>query len=394
LFGGSRSGKTFILIYAIIVRACKEKSRHIILRKHFNHVKRSIVLDTFPKVMALCFPNLKAKLNKTDYYVSLPNGSEIFFGGLDDGERVEKILGTEFSTLYFNEASEIDYSSVMLVLTRLAEKNNLTKKVYIDFNPPTKSHWSYHLFIKKLDPRENKPLKDELNYTYLKMNPEDNLINLDEDYLSMLESLPDKERERFLHGDFADESDGQVYYSFLRDKHLKNLTKNIGTIFIGMDFNVNPMTAVVCQLIDGKLNVFDEIFLQNSDTYKMCHELKKRNYTGATIIPDSTGRNRKTSGMSDFQILEQAGFKIRSTHNPFVGDRINNVNRCFQQDLCLISPSCGKLIFDLEKVSWKNGDIDKRTDPMLSHISDALGYALYSLLPFNKFEHKMKEQER
>ena len=53
LFGGSRSGKTFIIIFAIFVRACKERSRHVILRQHFNHVKVSIWLDTMVKVLAL-----------------------------------------------------------------------------------------------------------------------------------------------------------------------------------------------------------------------------------------------------------------------------------------------------------------------------------------------------
>jgi phage terminase large subunit len=107
LYGGSRSGKTFILIYALIIRACKTKSRHAIVRKTFSSVKRSIFLDTLPKVMAICFPDLPIKYNKTDFYVTLPNGSEIWLCGLDDS-RVEKILGMEFSTIYFNEASELD----------------------------------------------------------------------------------------------------------------------------------------------------------------------------------------------------------------------------------------------------------------------------------------------
>ena len=95
LYGGARSGKTFVLTRAIITRAIKSAgSRHLIARYRFNHVKNSVGLDTFPKVMKLCYPGLKYKIDKSDWYVKFPhNGAEIWFGGLDEKERTEKILG-------------------------------------------------------------------------------------------------------------------------------------------------------------------------------------------------------------------------------------------------------------------------------------------------------------
>ena len=89
LFGGSRSGKTFIAVRRVIARALKApKSRHAMLRFRFNAIKASIVYDTFPKVMEVCFPGLSYTLNKTDWFATLPNGSEIWFGGLDDKEKI------------------------------------------------------------------------------------------------------------------------------------------------------------------------------------------------------------------------------------------------------------------------------------------------------------------
>ena len=103
-FGGSRSGKTFTKIRTTAFRAlAAPDSRHAILRFRFNHVKAAIVHDTFPKVMRLCFPQVPYKLDKTDYYASFPNNSEIWFGGLDDKERTEKILGQEYATIFLNE---------------------------------------------------------------------------------------------------------------------------------------------------------------------------------------------------------------------------------------------------------------------------------------------------
>lgn len=394
LFGGSRSGKTFILVYAIIVRALKVKSKHAIIRLHFNSVKRSVWNDTLPKVLSTCFPELKCKWNKTDYILDLPNGSQIFILGLDDGQRTEKILGLELSTVYINEASQVDYNSVQIALSRLAEKNALIKRAWFDFNPATKTSWSYYLFIKKLDPIDDVPLANPDNYVSLQMNPESNMENIDENYLAMLQSMPEKERARFLHGEFTDEANGAVYYSFKIDEHVKEFERKPGTIFVGMDYNVMPMTAVVGQFYDNKFWIFDEIWLENSDTYKMCDELKRKGYSGARICPDSTGANRKTSGQSDFEILRKAGFIIESTYNPFVVDRCNNANRLLQDNRVFIHPRCKKLINDLSKVSWKDNKIDPGPKKMLGHISDAWSYFLWKLEPFRSDVGRVTTSER
>lgn len=97
LYGGARSTKTFTIVRNIVTRALiAPKSRHAVLRFRFSHVKASVIYDTFPKVMELCFPGIPYKLNKSDWFATLPNDSEIWFGGLDDKERTEKILGNEY----------------------------------------------------------------------------------------------------------------------------------------------------------------------------------------------------------------------------------------------------------------------------------------------------------
>ena len=109
LSGGSRSGKTFIICYALVVRALKAAgSRHLITRFHFRDVKNAVGRDTMPRVLKLI--GTPYSLDRTDWFFTLPNGSEIWLGGLDDDERVEKILGMEYSTIYYNEASQISYT--------------------------------------------------------------------------------------------------------------------------------------------------------------------------------------------------------------------------------------------------------------------------------------------
>lgn len=381
-YGGSRSGKTFNIIRAIIIRASKHRSRHVILRLNFNHCKTSIWLDTLPKVLRLCFPDLLVTWNKSDYFLVLPNGSEIWIGGLDDDKRVEKILGKEYSTIFFNECSQISWSSIQVALTRLAEKSDLRNKAYYDENPPTKRHWSYWVFVKKIHPDTAEALEHG-DYESILMNPNDNIENIDENYLKILNSLDEKQKARFLLGEFNEDSDGQAYYSFSRDVNVMAVSDSHkqGSTLIGMDFNVQPMTAVIGNYINKIFYIHDEVFLENSDTFKMCSELKRKGYKGSRIYPDSTGANRKTSGKSDHAILNEDGFTVVQTRNPFVTDRVNNVNRLLRDGRIIIDPKCKKLINDLEKVTWKNDDLDQKTDKMLTHISDALGYLCHAIDP-------------
>lgn len=220
LYGGSRSGKTFLHVRNIILRAIKAPdSRHAILRYRFNHIKAAIILDTFPKVMKLCFPELQLKrdydISKTDWYATMPGNSQIWFGGLDDKERTEKILGQEHVTLYLNEASQIPKQSRDVAATRLAQlvyqhdamgnKSKILKpRMFYDCNPTNKMHWTYKMFIQKIDPETKISLPNPENYVHLQMNPGDNVENLSEEYLSNLGTLSARLRKRFLAGEFAD----------------------------------------------------------------------------------------------------------------------------------------------------------------------------------------------
>ena len=210
LFGGSRSGKTFIIIRGIIIRAIKYRSKHLIVRFRFNHAKASIIYDTLPKVLEICFPGLPHKWNKSDWFVEFPNGSQIWIGGIDDKKRVEKILGNEYSTIYINEASQIDdFDTVGMLMTRLAEKNELNLRMWYDFNPPSKKHWTFRYFVEGINPDDLKPLKDKI--PFLVMNPMDNLDNLPETYLGRLDRLPMRQRQRFKLGEFTLDVDGALW---------------------------------------------------------------------------------------------------------------------------------------------------------------------------------------
>lgn len=219
LYGGSRSGKTFLLCYAIATRALRaDKSRHGIFRKTNVAVKQSIGKDTFPKVMQLAYPTAEWKWNEQDGYFLFGNGSEVWLSGLDDKERVDKVLGKEFATIYENEASEISYDAHTTLASRLAQKVAVTagtgeflaQKNYIDLNPTTQSHWTYKMFVQGIEPIEKRPLPRD-DYVWGVANPSDNAENLDPQYVAGLALLPKAKRDRFFEGKFSGDSNDALW---------------------------------------------------------------------------------------------------------------------------------------------------------------------------------------
>ncbi len=211
--GGTRSGKTFLIVRAILMRALQEKdSRHAILRFHANAARASISLGTLPQVASLCFPGMMLKEHRQDGYFALPNGSRIWIGGLDDKDRVEKILGLEYATIFLNEASQIPYSSALIAFTRLAQSTHkIRQHAFVDLNPSGKLHWTNVLFGEKRDPVSMRMLKDPENYKRAFLNPPDNEANLSKEFLESLENLPEKQRKRFYEGVYVDEVDDALW---------------------------------------------------------------------------------------------------------------------------------------------------------------------------------------
>lgn len=230
LYGGSRSGKTALFCYGIAVRALAAAgSRHAIFRRYGVAVKQSIGLDTMPKVLKLAWPDLAVTWRDQDGYFQLPNGSEVWLAGLDDKERVDKVLGKEFATLYFNEASEIPYQSYLVAQTRLAQSvqtvagASLRLKDFVDLNPTTRAHWTYRLWRDGVNPDDESPVNRD-DYAWGQVNPLDNAANLPEDYIESLQQLPERQRRRFFDGEYSGDNENALW----RRDMFKRVTKRNG----------------------------------------------------------------------------------------------------------------------------------------------------------------------
>lgn len=229
LFGGSRSGKTFLALRAIAIRAMKApRSRHAVLRHRFNAIVSSVVMDTWPRMLELCYPTVGVIVNRSQWFAQFPNGSQVWFGGLDDKERTEKILGNEYATIFLNECSQIPWASRNIALTRLAQKaavdvegmapQALKLRMLYDMNPPDKGHWTYRYFVELRDPESREPLKHPGDTAYFQLNPQDNLANLPDGYIATLQGMSARMQRRFLYGEFRDANPDALFPQESLDK--------------------------------------------------------------------------------------------------------------------------------------------------------------------------------
>jgi hypothetical protein len=209
---------------------------------------------------------------------------------------------------------------------------------------------------------------------------------------------------------------GRAYFAFPRVANLKpGVYLPHLPLYWSLDFNVNPMCSVICQVEDtttrdmamvgrslSVVRVLDEIILPNSNTEEACRVFQERtapwiarqNSVELRIYGDAAGGARSTAGKSDYQIIKeffrrapefQVTYHVPQA-NPKVRDRINAVNSKQRNALDMVGlladPKCKRLMRDLEQVAWKadsngrmTGEIDK-SNAELTHVSDALGYLI------------------
>jgi len=191
---------------------------------------------------------------------------------------------------------------------------------------------------------------------------------------------------------------GRVYYTFDRTRHVGNYPFNPELpIWVGCDFNIDPMTAVILQpQPNGQVWCVDEIFLRSSNVLEVAEEIERRYWRhmgNIAIYPDPAGGARQHArGESSLDIFREKGFhKIlyRKKH-PMVQDRVNCMNRMFEdakgESKLFIDMNCRKAIESLEQTLYREGtgDIDKAASA--EHITDAMGYPIELMFPTKKIQ--------
>ena len=320
---------------------------------------------------------IKGKYHKTDHEYTISWNGRKYTCMLASAQIPEHIAGLNITDACLDEfdilREEAQEDIYNIVISRLREAPNGTLSIV---TTPEGYRFTHKLYCEQ---HANDP-----KYKLIKAKTTDNFF-LPPSYIESLYSQFDALLvRRYIDGEFVNLNNMAAYYAFLRDKNVKPLPAiQPGRLLIGIDFNVNPMTAAVCQQADNNILVKSEYYIRNSNTSQLCQAIRG-DFPDHEIIacPDMTGKNRKTSAdITDLQILQRYGFQILGFNkNITERGRLNIVNNMLDKKRLLVDPSCVHVIKDLEQVTTnEQGFIPKKADDPLTHISDALGYVCVAL---------------
>ena len=374
LISGRRFGKTYLTIVEMMKLACQ--TNKIIW----------YVAPTLKMAKEICWSDLKRVLaeynwiediNETTLSIRIKKTNSII--SLKGAENFDSLRGTGLDFLILDEFADIDKRTWFEVLrASCADKE---ARVLFTGTPRGYGNWSYELFLKgKKDPEW-----ESFQFTTL----EGGMVSKEELEQAKQDIDIRTFRQEF-EGSFENYA-GAVYYNFHAVDNVKS--KNIDwskPLHIGLDFNVDPMSACVAQLEKDTIHFVDEIVIYSSNTDEMVEEIRNRYGTKQKIFvyPDPACRQRKTSagGKTDLTILQNAGFNVKCKlkHSP-IRDRINAVNSRLKsadgKRYIFISPSCKIMIKGLQRQIYKENTNIPDKEEGYDHMNDSIGYLIEIVKP-------------
>jgi len=366
--GGLGSGKTYAgAVWAVLMAIENPDTVGIITANSYSQLKKA----TLAKFFEICDSLGLRYVYKQQDGVILLGKSTIYTISM---EKYDLLRGIEAGWAWSDECAFYKEEAFNVLIGRIRDPRGTCQ--WKGTTTPNGLNWVYEMFVENPKPGTH----------VVRARTKENVANLGANYLKTLMSQYDsKLAQQELDGQFVNLNSGSVYHAFDRFKHTRKFEENFNVpLFVGLDFNVNPLCGVYVYIVKGVIYVVDELYLEHSNTAEASKEILKRfPFREIKVVADQSGATRSTkASVTDHEILRRRGLDVLKFSNPEIRDRYNNINRLLEHGKLVISPRCKKLIADLEKLTFDN------KDPMLSHISDALGYACWHLDPLKKPKRK------
>ncbi len=323
--------------------------------------------------------------NKAENILAMQEtGSRILFRPVDEFERLR---GTNLAWFGLDELTYTQEAAWLRLEGRLRDPK-ATRLAGFAVWTPKGYDWVYRKFM-----------GDKVaGYEAIVAKPFENrflLERIPDFYDHLKQSYDETFYQQEVLGTYLNLTGGLVYSSFVRDEHVTDLSCEPDLpLFWTLDFNVDPMSSLVAQIVRGQVRVLDEIVLRHATTSQACEEFLKRfprHAAGIVVYGDASGYKEQTTGTSDYQMIKEyfAVHGITQTQyrvpkaNPSVRERINLTNSKLRSAAgeigLVVDRKCKELIKDFEQVCFKadSNQIDKDRDRRRTHLSDALGYLLW-----------------
>lgn len=368
-YGGAGSGKSVFVAQRLVYKALKDVRKILVLRKVNRTTKAStfqLLLDTLTQfgIIRMC------SINKTDYTITLPNGSQFLCMGLDDPEKIKSITG--LTDAWLEESTEFSLDDFSQINLRVRHPKAKNQEVILTMNPVSKANWTYLQFF-----AENEKLNEfRKSVTIIHTNYLDNKF-LPQDYINAL--LQMKDTNEVYYGIYALGEFGSLDKLIYNNWQVMQFDKDQiqGQLLLGLDFGyTNDPTALSCAILNEKENriyVFDEWGGTGFLNDEIAKHIKEMGFGKSIIVADSAEEK------SIEEIKRQGIPRIR----PCVkgkGSVLQGIQKLQQYEI-VVHPKCARIIEELENYSWKkdrntNEYINEPLENGFDHWMDSLRYSL------------------
>jgi len=367
---GRRFGKSFLSINELAKFARLPNQRCLYVAPTYRQAKQVIWDELKNRLYAVRWID---KVNESDLNIQLKNGSIIYIRSADNREALR---GAKYNFIVMDECADIHADTFYQIL-RPTLSDTGGHALFI--GSPKGRNWFYDLYNQG----------SESEWSSWQFTTEQGGNVPPEEIAQAKKDLDERTFEQEYLSQFVSYS-GVCYYAF-SDANIASMPQIPPTapLHIGMDFNIDPMSAVICIQDGERAWVIDEITIYSSNTNEMCEEIKRRYpKRGVIVYPDASGVRRTTAstGITDHLILQQHGFHVRTgSTNPPVAERIAAVNarlrNTVKEHLLFIDPKCKQTREGLIKMTYKEGTRQPDKTSGYDHITDALGYYIERTWP-------------
>jgi hypothetical protein len=321
--------------------------------------------------------NWISKVNESELTLHLRNGSEI---GIRSADAYDRMRGFSVDFAVFDEFADMDPDVWTAVRPTLSDK---TGHALFIGTPKGTGNWSKDIFDMSLEHAD-----DWSSYQYTTLDGE---RVSPEEVASARREMDERTFRQEYQASFESFA-GRIYYAFDRANIQALKVDQPDIIYIGMDFNIDPMSATIAVRLGEKLHIVDEIRMFSSNTQEMIAEIQNRYpKTRVWVYPDPASRQRKTSagGATDLSLLQNAGFTVKA---PLAHDAVRDGINAVNARLCdatgarhlLVDPKCKYTIESLERHAYKEGTSVPDKDSGYDHMSDALRYMVSYIWPVRR----------
>lgn len=281
-FGGRGSGKTNHIILKLLALTFLKEHINIVYCRHekttlrdttfrdiVNYIKASKFKDSFEYSEAY---------NSSMIFTNKITGKKLLPFGLDDADKTKGI--SDASHIWIDEVDKCSENQVTTINSVLRTPKAKTLQLILSFNPVSDKHWLRSFFFDKEDAYKPHPRFNDQILVHHSTVHDNEYIDVEE-YINTLRlnyahspALLDVN----LNGIWGLQDNKNPFFFAFKPEHIidQEIEWNPQLpVCLGFDFNIDPMTCVVSQFVEGQFIAFIKSYKIHNCTIKdLCARIK------------------------------------------------------------------------------------------------------------------------